>query len=29
LASFGNPNSIRFSPANGGAIIVRLAIQTC
>jgi len=25
LTSFGNPNSIRFSPGNGGAITVRLA----
>jgi len=28
LTSFGGPNSIRFSPGNGGAITVRLAIQT-
>jgi len=27
LASFGNPNSIRFSPGNSGAITVRLANQ--
>jgi len=27
LASFGNPNSIRFSPGNGRAIAVRLANQ--
>jgi len=28
LISFGDPNSIRLGPGDGGAITVRLAIQT-